>query len=263
MFNNFLTDSNGQIVAQELKDYASNPVDPSLGFRVGLKPIAVISNDQEADTITVLQTNTITDAFIRRADVLYVLNPNTLEIVETFESDEDVEVGDGNIGVVSITTTNPIYIGYIVAIKKLYANNIMIGQGNSYSMEYTVYCRTTNATFKEATLDGATGSGLTNRVPIPDNSSVVATFDVMVKESGTANYYTIQKRSIYTNNGGTTTNTIATTQIAAESSGGLSSCNLAANANDSDDAIKPDCYGIVGKDLNWTINIKAVVSIYV
>lgn len=262
MYNNFLINSNGQIVAQELKDYASNPVDPSLGFRVGNIPIAVIIDDMLPDTHTVLKMGDSVGGWIRKGDKINILNPNTLEVVETLYSDEDNIAGTSPLAIVSATTTNPIYIGYIVAVEKLYANNIMIGQGNSYSMEYTVYCRTTNATFKEATLDGATGSGLTNRVPIPDNSSVVATFDVMVKESGTANYYTIQKRSIYTNNGGTTTNTIATTQIAAESSGGLSSCNLAANANDSDDAIKPDCYGIVGKDLNWTINIKAVVSIY-
>lgn len=262
MFNNFLTDSNGQIVAQELKDYASNPVDPSLGFRVGFKPICLIDTDREADTISVIYTTTHTDAVIKAGDILYVLNPNTLEIVETLQSDEDCTTSSTTIDIISTTTTNPLYVGYIVAVKKLYASNIMIGQGNSYSMEYTVYCRTTNATFKEATLDGATGSGLVNRVPIPENSAVVVTFDVMVKESGTANYYSIQKRSIYTNNGGTTTNTIATTPIAPESSGGLSACNLAANANDSDDAIKADCYGIVGKDLNWTVNIKAVVSIY-
>lgn len=244
------------------------------GYPIGEKPVAKVNTTVALGT-TGFTTFTIDAAeydHIRAGDVIMLLNPNSLENVQEFTTTSDVQVGDTSVVVSSTTINDKVWQTYLFAHqpREIVASNLLrasqkIEVGGSQNREINEILKvlTTNATTTEATTNGSVGLAATNRIKIPDDTAIGFTMTVVAKEQNTSDCAMMVRQFIVYNDSGTTfwdgtINTIGTDIISA----GFAGITVTVSANDTNDCLKVEVTGIAATNINWTVNVKGVISVY-
>lgn len=272
-------DERGKIheLGQTMGDYTPVGVvwRPPLGSE-GKFPIAKAYFNDTIDTaggsVSSLTVTSGTKGHILSGDSIYMINPGTREIVETFEASANVDDGDTTISVLGNTPNETLYHGFelcqdlneVCASDEIRAAEaITLGVGNNSTKSYILKVDTTNATITELTTNGLTGSGITNRIYV--NSGAVYGCEVYLtgKVTGSANSLYYKRSFAIANNGGTTAlnGSVATvgTDIASVA---IAAASITISANNGDDCIKLEVTGIAATNIRWTCRVDVTVSLY-
>ncbi len=148
--------------------------------------------------------------------------------------------------------------------KNLRAEKITGGSGNNTMNSFILYGATTDAaTAVELTTDGAAGSGTTNRIVVPNNTSMSCVVNICVKQTGSANSKQMLRQFLITNNGGTTTIEGTVTTLGTDvGSAGLTTVTCTITANDTNDCIKVEVNGVIATALRFTCYTVSTEVIY-
>jgi len=115
---------------------------------------------------------------------------------------------------------------------------------------------TTDATTTELTTDGAAGSGATNRISVPVDTTLSVVVNISVKQQGSANSKQMLRQFVITNNGGTTAIEGTVIALGTDSgSAGLATVTTTITANDTDDCIKIEVTGLAATNLRYSAYI--------
>jgi hypothetical protein len=244
------------------------------GYPVGEKPVIKIKTGVALLTTGV--TSFTIDAaeydHIRAGDVVMLLDPVGLNKYQDWTVAANCEVGDTTLSVNSDTTDIEVWQTYLFAHepREYLVSNIVrateqfqLGPSQNNEINRILKVLTTNSTITEATTDGAAGIGSSNRIKILDDSAVGLTITVVAKVQNTADCAILTRRALIYNNSGTTSldgtvQTIGTDII----SSGLTGIAVTITANNTNDCLKVEVTGIAATNINWTVNVKGVVSIY-
>jgi len=243
------------------------------GYPIGHKPVIKINTGVAISTATT--TFTIDAAeydHIRSGDTVKLIDQYSLGTIQEWVTTANCEIGDTTINVSSDTTDQEIFANAtfehepreIVASNVLRASkNVEVGGSQNREINRILKIITTNATITEATTDGQSGLGSSNRIKVPDDSAMALTITVCGKVQNTNEYLMFIRQAIIYNNSGTTTldgtvNTIGTDIVSAALTGSL----VTLTANNTNDCLKVEVTGIAATNINWTINVKGVISIY-
>jgi hypothetical protein len=125
-------------------------------------------------------TTTTIDAasksYLRIGDTIYFINRIDRDIACSTTLTANVDEGDTSLNYSTMTPANDVFEDTEIAIdlNELIAtavvraaSKLQVGGFTAFSQIQMLYCVTTNNTPKEATTDGAAGSGATNRIPVP------------------------------------------------------------------------------------------------
>lgn len=127
-----------------------------------------------------------------------------------------------------------------------------------------LYGATTDAaTAVELTTDGGAGSGATNRIAVPADTSLSIVLNIGVKQSASANAKQMLRQVVITNNGGTTA--LSGTPIALGTDtgdAGLATVTCTLTANNTDDCLKVEVNGVIATNLRYTCYIVSVETLY-
>jgi hypothetical protein len=127
-----------------------------------------------------------------------------------------------------------------------------------------LYGATTDAaTAVELTTNGSAGSGATNRIAVPADTSLSIVLNIGVKQSASANAKQMLRQVVITNNGGTTA--LSGTPIALGTDtgdAGLATVTTTITANNTDDCLKVEVNGVVGTNLRYTCYVVSVETLY-
>jgi hypothetical protein len=139
------------------------------------------------------------------------------------------------------------------------------GSGNNLAVDNRIlYGATTDAaTAVELTTDGAAGSGATNRIAVPADTSLSIVLNISVKQSGSANAKQMLRQVVITNNGGTTA--LSGTPIALGTDtgdAGLATVTTTITANNTDDCLKVEVNGVAATNLRYTCFIVSCETTY-
>ena len=243
---NFLQlDDNLNIEAYQLKRYMEVLDNTANAAIVGNKPLGVLDDNVTTEPITSIPVSDYNFAHLDYGDTLQ---------------------GDTSITVNLQTPAVQLYDKYIIALderEKLASNSLKIG--NSYAWDFTrvLYCRTTNATITECTTNGLTGSGIANRILVPEDSTMTCEFIFTVKQESSANYRRMWRIVTFVNNGGTVTMPdAAVTPSADVGSVALAAVAPTLSANNGDNAIKVEFTGIALTTLNCSVSVRCNISKY-
>ena len=222
--------------------------------------------------VTTITVTSGTKGHMLSNDNLYVINPTTREVVETFVLNGPVSEGDTSISVFSNTPNEVLYHGYelcqdlneVFASDEIRAANCTsIGFGNTYTKEYILKVDTSNATITELTTNGLAGSGTSNRIVVPAETVIGCEFYLTGKVSGSANSLYYKRSFCIANNGGTTAlnGTVATvgTDIASVA---IAAATTTISANNTNDAIKFEVTGIAATNIRWTAKVVLTYTTY-
>lgn len=208
---------------------------------------------------------------LKSADIVYLIHPQSRQIIDQVQITADMSIGDTSINVLSYTPVEEIGYGVEIStnLNKLCITNelravekVELGYGDSVAQEYILKARTTNTTTTELTLDGATGLGTTNRVQIPTNSACLVELLFSVKQDSSANCGKFKRELLIYNNGGTVA------LNGAVQNGSPADINLAppvtitAAANNTNDCLRVEVNGLPATNLNWTCLVRMTVSRY-
>lgn len=135
---------------------------------------------------------------------------------------------------------------------------------NRVTNQRVLYGATTDAvTAVELTLDGAAGSGSTNRIAVPVDCAMSVVVNICVKQSSSANSKQMLRQFLITNNAGTTTIEGTVTALGTDvGSAGLTTCTTTITANNTDDCIKIEVNGVAATALRWSAYVVSTETIY-
>jgi hypothetical protein len=218
--------------------------------------------DTAGGAVSSLTVTSGTKGHMLGGDSLYMINPSTREIVDTFEVAANVSEGDTAITVLSNTPSETLYHGFELCtdLNEVFAsdeiraiNTISVGTGKYHTHEYIVYVDTSDATTKELTTNGLLGSGTANRIQIITDTVVGCEFHLVGKVNSSANSLYYKRSFCMVNNGGTTAlvGTVQTigTDIASVA---IAAATTTITANNSNDCIKFEVNGIAATNISWT-----------
>jgi len=139
------------------------------------------------------------------------------------------------------------------------------GSANNRAVNNRIlYGATTDAaTAVELTFDGAAGSGATNRIAVPTDTSLSIVLNIGVKQAASANAKQMLRQVVITNNGGTTA--LSGTPIALGTDtgdAGLATVTTTITANNTDDCLKVEVNGVVGTNLRYTCFVVSTETLY-
>lgn len=259
-------DDSLKIEAYQLKRYMEVLDNTANAAIVGNKPLGVLDGDVSPEPITSIPVSDYNFAHLDYGDTLRVYDPITMRTIDEFTIGADTLQGDTSITVNLQTPDYPLLDKYIISLderEKLASNSVKIGGGYAWNFTRVLYCRTTNATITECTTNGLTGSGITNRILVPEDSSMVCEFTFEVKQSGSANHRTMKRVATFVNDGGSVTRPEAVvTPYADYGSVSLAAVTPTISANNSDNAIKVEFTGILVTNLNCSVTVNCTISKY-
>jgi len=185
---------------------------------------------------------------------------------------DDMAVGDTSVSVLSYSPVEEVGYGVELStnLNQLHITNELravgkteLGYGDSIAQEYILKARTTNTTTTELTLDGAAGSGTTNRVQIPTNSACLVELLFSVKQDSSANCGKLKRELLIVNNGGTVALNGAVQNVGTDIiTVAIAAITVTASANNTNDCLKVEVNGIGATNLNWTCNVRMTISRY-
>lgn len=230
------------------------------------------TKDAQGATVTSIAIDTSLYSHIRAGDIIYLINPNTGDNLQSFTVTADVEIGATSISVTSDTADVDLWQSIVIAHepRSITVSNELRGveiitlgnSGSNYSFEKVLKVLTTNATVTEATTDGALASA-SNIILVPDDSSLSCIITVSAKESNTADCLMFVRQALFVNNSGTTALEGAVQTIGTDiNSVGFAGTAVTITANNGNDAIKVEVTGLALTSINWTINVKCNVCKY-
>mgnify|MGYP003493869141 FL=1 len=243
------------------------------GYPIGQKPVVKINTGVAISTST---TSFTIDAaeydHIRSGDTVKLIDQYSLATIQEWVTTANCEIGDTTINVSSDTTDQEIYPNAtfehepreIVASNVIRASeNVEVGGSQNREINRILKVLTNDGTPTVATTDGQSGIGSSNRIKIPDDSAMALTITICGKVQNTSEYLMFIRQAIIYNNSGSTNldgtvNTIGTDII----SGALTGSIVTIYANDTNDCLKVEVTGITATNINWTVNVKGVISIY-
>lgn len=167
------------------------------------------------------------------------------------------------------TTTSPVFLGRVNGTTRVSISSVgalvQTGSANNRATNNRVlYGATTDsATSVELTTDGAAGSGTTNRILVPVDTTLSVVLNISVKQSGSANSKQMLRQVVITNNAGTTT--IEGTVIALGTdtgSTGLATVACTITANNTDDALKVEVTGVAATNLRYSCFVVSTETLY-
>lgn len=120
-----------------------------------------------------------------------------------------------------------------------------------------LYQNTTDAaTATELTTDGAAGSGTSNRILVPLNTTLSCVVNIAVKQSGSSNSKQMLRQFLIVNNAGVTTIEGSVSTVGTDiGSAGLATVTCTITANDTNDAVKIEVNGVLATNLRFTANV--------
>lgn len=264
--NWLLLDDTLKIIAHGKRKYAYQVDDTSTMAIVGQKPTAVIEGNFAPDNYTELDLANLTHEHITKGDTVNIYDPETMTIVESVGCDVDIDISDPTLYFTPISTTKPILDNYIIGVdlrEKLSSQSLQLGGNYSRTFMRTLYVRTTNSTIAECTTNGLTGSGITNRIVVPLDSSMTCKFTFEVKQSASANHRTYERVATFVNNGGTVTIPEAiVTPYADYGSVALVACAISITPNNTNDCVKVEFTGLPLTLLNCSVSVICTISKY-
>lgn len=228
----------------------------------------------EGDTVTSIGIEASDYSHIKAGDMLVVVNPNTLEKIQEFEVTADVEVNDTSIVVTSDTADEDIWQTSVVtfnprelvvsqkvrAIDELQSyGSVTLRKNTENQTRNVVLFRTTTSTAAtELTTDGAAGSGISNRIVVPDDTAIHCILILTAKKSNEVSALAYLRRFLIVNNSGTCniTGSVQTMGTDIEDAGlGGSSVTITAASDGSDDYIKVEVTCAVTEETTWTAQL--------
>lgn len=140
-----------------------------------------------------------------------------------------------------------------------------IGSANNRATSNLIlYGATTDsATAVELTTNGAAGSGATNRIAVPTDTSLSIVLNIGVKQSGSVNAKQMLRQVVITNNGGTTA--LSGTPIALGTDtgdAGLATVTTTITANNTDDCLSVVVNGVAATNLRYTCYVVSCETLY-
>ena len=238
-------------------------------------PVANAKLDTAYDTstpLTSISTFALAKLGLRPNDVLGILDPVTGHVIDEITIDDVTAQGDTSITIQSITpsenwgefyevTTNNLELSISKEFRA--TETLSTGEGYSYSCTKILKASTTGTTATELTLDGATGSGTTNRIVIDNNTAVTCMFYLTFKKSGTADTGSYIRKCLIYNNGGTvalqgSVQTIGTDEVAVT----INAVTVTISANNTNDCLKVEVNGIAATNINYTCRVDLTVVKY-
>lgn len=161
----------------------------------------------------------------------------------------------GNVGIGILAPTATVEV----------AGNIrMYGSANNkVTNNKILYRSTTDATVTELTTDGAAGSGTTNRIVVPLNTTMSVVVNICIKQSGSVNSKQMLRQFLIVNNGGTTQIEGTVTTLGTDvGSAALTTVSTTITANDTDDAVKIEVTGLALTNLRYTAFVVSTETTY-
>jgi len=249
------------------------PIGTVDGYPVGAKPVIKVNTGVAISTST---TSFTIDAaeydHVRKGDTVMMLNPLSLENIQNWTIDANCEIGDTTLTVLSDTTDETVWQTfmfahepreYLVSNIIRASNQFQLGGSQNNEINRILKVLTVDTTTKEATTNGSVGLGSSNRIKIPDDSAIGLTVTIVGKVQNTANCLVFIRQALIYNDSGTTSldgsvQTIGTDIVSA----GLIGSTVTISANNTNDCLKVEVKGIAATNINWTVNVKGVVSIY-
>lgn len=238
-------------------------------------PVANAKLDTAYDTstpLTSISTFALAKLGLRPNDVLGILDPVTGHVIDEITIDDVTAQGDTSITIQSITpsenwgefyevTTNNLELSISKEFRA--TETLSTGEGYSYSYTKILKASTTGTTTTELTLDGAAGSGTTNRIVIDNDTAVTCMFYLTFKKSGTADSGSYIRKCLIYNNGGTVAlqgavQTIGTDEVAVT----INAVTVTISANNTNDCLKVEVNGIAATNINYTCRVDLTVVKY-
>jgi hypothetical protein len=241
------------------------------GYPIGHKPVIKVNTGVAISTAT---TSFTIDAaeydHIRKGDTVKLIDQYSLANIQSWVVNANCEVSDTTLTVVSDTTDQQIYPNatfehepreYLVSNIVRATKQFQLGPSLNYEINQILKVITTDGTIQEATTDGATGIGSSNRIKIPLNSAVGLTITITAKEQGSDNCAMLIRQALISNNSGTVSldGTVQTIGTDIDSASIVDAISI--TANNTNDCLSVEVDGIA-TNINWTVNVKGVVSIY-
>ena len=241
------------------------------GYPIGHKPVVKINTGVAISTST---TSFTIDAaeydHIRKGDVVMLVDQYSLATIQEWVTTANCEIGDTTISVSSDTTDQEIYANatfehqpreYLVSNILRATKQFQLGPSQNNEINQILKVITTDGTIQEATTDGLTGIGSSNRIKIPLNSAVGLTITITAKEQGSDNCAMLIRQALISNNSGTVAldGTVQTIGTDIDSASIVDTISI--TANNTNDCLSVEVDGIA-TNINWTVNVKGVISIY-
>ncbi|MFZ4797045.1 MAG: hypothetical protein ACOYMA_06090 [Bacteroidia bacterium] len=241
------------------------------GYPIGHKPVIKVNTGVAISTAT---TSFTIDAaeydHIRKGDTVKLIDQYSLANIQSWVVNANCEVSDTTLTVVSDTTDQQIYPNatfehepreYLVSNIVRATKQFQLGPSQNNEINQILKVITTDGTIQEATTDGATGIGSSNRIKIPLNSAVGLTITITAKEQGSDNCAMLIRQALISNNSGTVVldGTVQTIGTDIDSASIVNTISI--TANNTNDCLSVEVDGIA-TNINWTVNVKGVVSIY-
>jgi hypothetical protein len=241
------------------------------GYPIGHKPVIKVNTGVAISTAT---TSFTIDAaeydHIRKGDTVKLIDQYSLANIQSWVVNANCEVSDTTLTVVSDTTDQQIYPNatfehepreYLVSNIVRATKQFQLGPSLNYEINQILKVITTDGTIQEATTDGLTGIGSSNRIKIPLNSAVGLTITITAKEQGSDNCAMLIRQALISNNSGTVVldGTVQTIGTDIDSASIVNTISI--TANNTNDCLSVEVDGIA-TNINWTVNVKGVVSIY-
>lgn len=264
--NWILLDDDLKIRAYGLRKYAYQVDDTSTMAIVGQKPIATIDEDISPDSLNNIAITNIANEHILKGDTVHIYDPITMTTVESVVCDTDLNSSDPTLYFVLQTLTKPLLSHYVLAVdprQKLATESLQIGGNYSRTFTRNLYVRVSSATITECTTNGLAGSGYSNRIIVPEDSSMTCEMTFEVKQQGSANHRTYKRVATFVNNGGTVTMPEAVvTPWADYGSVALAACAVTISPNNTNDCIKVEFTGIPLTALQCSVSVICTISKY-
>lgn len=235
-------------------------------------PVANAKLDTAYDTSTPLTSISVfalAKLGLRPSDVLNIVDPVTGHIIDEITIDGETSSGDTSISIQSITPSEPWTEFYEISTNNLELNiseehrateTLSVGEGYSYSYTKILRATTSGTTATELTLDGAAGSGTTNRIVIDTDTAVTCMLYLTFKKSGTADTGSYIRKCLIYNNGGTVAlqgavQTIGTDEVAVT----INAVAVTVSANNTNDCLKVEVTGVAATNINYTCRVDLTV----
>ena len=241
------------------------------GYPIGHKPVIKVNTGVAISTAT---TSFTIDAaeydHIRKGDTVKLIDQYSLANIQSWVVNANCEISDTTLTVVSDTTDQQIYPNatfehepreYLVSNIVRATEQFQLGPSQNNEINQILKVITTDGTIQEATTDGLTGIGSSNRIKIPLNSAVGLTITITAKEQGSDNCAMLIRQALISNNSGTVAldGTVQTIGTDIDSASIVDAISI--TANNTNDCLSVEVDGIA-TNINWTVNVKGVVSIY-
>lgn len=223
-------------------------------------------------TFTSIDCDSVDFAHINAGDVINVWHKLSGQLLQQFTVSSDVNIGDTSISVDSTVLTGDINpraeIGFdsntLHVSNEVRAADKFTG-GNSENGVKTIWLKvlTTGSSSTELTTNGLSGSGVSNRIAVPEDTAISCKLFIVAKQEGQLYCAKFDREFLIVNSGGTTTlqGSVATLGVDIQAVP-LATTSVSVTANNSDDAINISVQGVTLTPLNWTARVELTYSKY-